>query len=552
MKRLTFMGILIKNGTIIDGSGSSSYRADLLIKDDKIVKIAPNIEPNGEKLIDASNKVVTPGFIDMHNHADLTILEQNKAEAYVGQGMTTLLVGVCGIGVAPANERVKKYYLDFVNKAFCSSPELYGNIQDLFNTIGRKGVSINLAFMIPQGNIRGCILGTETRPANETELTQMRKIIKENMEAGAFGLSTGLVYPPGSSTTTEELIELSKEISKYGGFYDSHMRNEGAGVIDIGMKELIRIAKEANVKAHISHWSVISRFQYEDLTSKAIDLVNEARKDGLNITADITVYDDGFTSLSFVLLPTWVYDDFTSNLSNPKTRKRIKSEIFEKLYSMFLSDAPLYMKLVPRFLLRKKIIPILSKGVIVIYALKNHQFEGKTLYEVLSTLYPDKRLEDALLDYFLEEEGGIMIRIQQKNEEKSMIPLFKQDYVCPSSDAVEIINGNTHPRTYNAFPRVIARWVREKKIVTLEEMIRKMTSLPAKILELEDRGLLKEGYKADIVVFDENVIKDKGTLENGREPPEGIDYVIINGEITLINGKHTGALNGKILKHNPK
>jgi N-acyl-D-amino-acid deacylase len=542
------MNILIKNGTLIDGTGSPGFKSDVLIKDDKIIKIEPDIESNDYKLIDASNKIVSPGFIDMHNHADLTILDVNKAEAYIGQGITTLVVGVCGIGVAPANDKVRQHYLNFVNKAFCSSPELFSNLKNLFDAIEKKGVSVNLVFLIPQGNIRAFVLGTETRPANEEELNQMKEIIRENMEAGAFGLSTGLVYPPGSSTSTEELIELAKVVSEYGGFYNSHMRNEGAGVVDIGMAELIRIAREANIQAHISHWSVISRYKYEDLTKKAINLVNRVRNEGLKITADITVYDDGFTSLSFVLLPTWVYSDFKSNLSEPESRKKIKKEIFEKLYSMFLSDAPFWMKIVPKFLLRKKIIPILSKGVRIIYALNNHDVEGNTLYDTLTTLYPDKNLEDSLLDYFVDEEGGIMIRIQQKNEEKSMIPLFKENYVCPSSDAVEILEGNTHPRTYNAFARVIARWVREKKILTLEEMIRKMTSLPASILGLNDRGLIKEGYKADLVVIDPEIIKDKGTLNEGKKSPQGIEHVIVNGKITLVNSLHTGKLNGNILK----
>ncbi|NHJ23477.1 MAG: D-aminoacylase [Candidatus Lokiarchaeota archaeon] len=546
------MHLLIKNGFLVDGTGSPAIRSDLLIKDDKIIEIKQNIDSNGAKVIDARDKVVCPGFIDLHNHADLTILEATDAEAFIAQGMTTILVSLCGIGVSPANKKVKDYYLNFVNKAFCSSPELYDHLNDFFNEIEKRGISINLAFLIPQGNVRACVLGTETRPATDLELAEMKRIVKENMEAGAFGLSTGLVYPPGSVTSTEELIELSKMVSQFDGIYDSHMRNEGAGVIDIGMKELIRIAQEANVRAHISHWSVISQYKYEELTKKAIELVNKSREQGLEITADVVVYNDGFTSLSFVLLPTWVYNDFKGNLTNSETRKKIKNEIFAKLYSMFLSDAPLKMKVIPKFLLRKKIIPVLSKGVIIIYALNNHKVEGKTLYDALTILYPYKNLEDALLDYILDEEGGIMIRIQQKNEKKSVIPLFLQKYVVPSSDAILIIGGNTHPRAYGAFPRAIARWVREQEIISLEEMIKKMTSLPASILKLKDRGIIKEGYKADLVIFDPETINEKGTLENGCKEPEGIEYVIVNGEITFANCQHTGALNGQILKHHAK
>jgi N-acyl-D-amino-acid deacylase len=542
------MGILIKKG-LLDGSGVSGRITDILIQDDKILQISRDIKEDGHNIIEATGKIVSPGFIDIHNHADLTILEANKAESFVEQGITTLLACVCGIGVAPANEKVKQYYFNFVNKAFCSSPDLYENMSKFYEALEEKGISINLAFMIPQGNVRACIMGTNTGLANESELNEMKKIVRDNMKAGAFGLSTGLVYPPGSSSSTEELIELSKIVSEYNGFYDSHMRNEGAGVIDIGMTELISIARKAKVRAHISHWSVISRYKYKELTLKAINLINTVREEGLNITADLTVYDDGFTSLSFVLLPTWVYDDFKGNLCDPEIRKRIKKEIFDKLYSMFLSDAPFFMKLIPRFLLKKKIIPLLSKAVVVIYALKNHDVEGKTLFEALNILYPDKNLEDALLDYFIDEEGGIMIRIQQKNEELSMIPLFKQEYVCPSSDAVLILGRNTHPRAFGAFPRVIARWVRERNVFSLEEMIRKMTSLPASILGLKDRGVIQEGKKADIVLFELEKINERGTLQNGCQPPLGIDYVIVNGQITVENGEHTGILNGKILKH---
>ena len=546
------MEILIKNGIIIDGTGKQRYKADIFIKGDLITKIGKDLSSNNAKTIDANGKIVCPGFIDMHNHADLTIMDANKAEAFVGQGMTTILVGVCGIGIAPVNEKLKDYYLNFVSKGFCSSSYTFKNLKDLFETLEAKEISINIAFLIPQGNVRGCVLGTSIRKPNEMEMEKMKQIVRENMEMGAFGLSTGLVYPPGSSSTTEELIELAKVVSKYGGIYDSHMRNEGAGVVDIGMKELIRIAREANIRAHISHWSVISRYKAEELTKKAIELMKRAREEGLDITADSTVYPDGFTSLSLVLLPTWVFNDFKKNLSEPSIRNKIKKEIFKKLYDMFISDAPLFMRIIPKSIIKKKIIPALSKSVTVIYSAKRHHVEGKPLNEVLSALYPNKNIEDALLDYILEEEGGIMIRLFSKDEDNTMIPLFRQEMVSPSSDAILIIGGNTHPRTYGAFPRVIARWLREKKIVTLEEMIRRLTSLPASILNLSDRGVISEGNKADIVIFDFNTINEQGTLVDGCKPPIGIDYVIVNGQITVEKGRHTGALNGEILRNKLK
>lgn len=543
------MNILIKNGLIIDGTGIEGYIGDILIQDDEIVKIGNQLsEPEALK-IEAEGLVVSPGFIDMHNHGDLNIYEANEGLPFINQGLTTIVVGMCGIGIAPANEKVKNYYYNFASKAFCSTPKLYSSYKALFDDLEQKGIGLNLVFFIPQGNIRAYLMGTEEGEPEENELNEMKKIVEENMKAGAFGISTGLVYPPGSESSTEELIEISKIVSKHGGIYDSHMRNEGAGLIDIGMKELITIAREANVKAHISHWSVISSYNIEELTEKAINLMNKARSEGLEITADTTVYEDGFTSLSFVLLPTWVFQNFEENLSNPYVRKRIQKEVFEKLYSMFLSDAPFYVKLIPKFILRKIIFTKMSKNVIVLNALNNQDVLGKTIYEILSSRYPSEKIEDAILDFIKDEEGGIMIRIVTKDEEKSIIPLFKQEYVSPSSDAIPMTEGNTHPRTYNAFPRVLKRWVKEKSYLSLSDAIRKMTSLPASILGLNDRGVLKEGYKADIVVFDNDIIQDRGSLENGKEYPEGINYVIINGKIVIDKGEYKRNYAGRILKN---
>lgn len=540
------MAILIKNGLIVDGTGSPSYNGDLLIENDKIVKIGQDLEANGAEVIDALNRVVAPGFIDIHNHSDLTLFQSTKIEPYILQGVTTLVIGMCGLGIAPANKKVVDHFFDFLNKAFISTGMVFESLQDYFDEIeNRGGISANLAFFIPQGNVRACVLGSEERAATEEELNAMKDIVRKNMEAGAFGLSSGLVYPPGSVTPTEELIELSKVVSEYDGIYDSHMRNEGTGVIDVGMSELVRIAREANVKAHISHWSVISRKNLKKMTSNVIEYMKNAQDEGLKISADVTVYADGSTSLSFILLPTWVFDNFKENLTNEDTRKKIVDEVFEKIYSFFLPGEPDESK-------RSALFEGLSKSTEVISATYSTQIEGMSIYDALNELYPNKGLEDALLDFIRDEDGGIMIRVQTKDEKKSVIPIFKQEFVCPSSDGFLEMKKNTHPRSYGAFARVLQRWVREMKIVSLEEAIRKMTSLPASILSLADRGLIKEGYKADIVIFDIETIEEKGTIANGRQHPEGIDYVLVNGAITAEKGTHMGVLNGRILKHKKK
>ena len=540
--------MLIKNGLIIDGTGRPGYNSDILIEDDKIKKIEKDLETDGSKIIDATNKVIAPGFIDIHNHSDLTLLEHNDVDSFLKQGVTTLVVGMCGLGIAPANNKVKQYYFDFVSKAFTSTEIMFETLEDYFLAIEKKGISANFAFFIPQGNVRACVLGTDARAPSKDELNIMKDIVRENMEAGAFGLSTGLVYPPGSESSTEELIELSKVVSEYDGIYDSHMRNEGAGVIDIGMSELVEIARKANVKAHISHWSVISKYAYK-ITPEVIKYITDARKEGLKITADVVVYDNGSTSLTFILLSTWVFQNFKENLNNPKTRKKIANEVFEKLYQMFLADAPFHIKIIPKSIMRKLLFKGLAKRTKIFNVTYNHQVEGKSIYDALKMLYPKKKLEDALLDFIRDEDGGIMILVQTKDELKSIIPIFKQDFVCPSSDGFLVTEQNTHQRSYGAFARVLQRWVREMNVVPIEEAVRKMTSLPASILGLTDRGIIKEGYKADIVVFDPERVEEKGTFENGRQHPEGIEHVIVNGKLTIDKGKHLGVFNGQILKH---
>lgn len=543
------MNILIKNGLIIDGTGSPGYKSDIFIKEDKIEAIGAELEENVEKSIDASNKIVVPGFIDMHSHADLTILQVNKAEAYLKQGVTTIACGMCGLGLFPANDLVRTYYSTLVKSIIGSLKlRLFDTLKDFKLEINKNGISPNLAMFIPHGNVRACVLGLEDRAPTKSELESMKKIITSEMENGAFGLSTGLIYPPGISSSTEELIELSKVIAKYNGIYDSHMRNEGAAVIDIGMNELIRIAKESKVQAEISHWKTGINSAWS-LTSDMINLVKKARDEGLNIHADIYPYEESSTSLSGILLQPWVYEAFQKNLTNTKSRKKIINEFVNNLSSSYISKIS---QDVSYSAIKELVFAYLTKKLRIISVLHNHEIEGLMLGEALKTLYPQRETPDALLDFLRDEEGSIMISIKQMSERKSITFLFKQQFVCIGSDGFLVVDSNTHPRSYGTFPRILRRYVMEKKIVSIEEAIRKMTSLPASILHLNDRGVINQGYIADLTIFDPDKIRDKSTYQDGRQFPEGIDHVIVNGRITVENGKHLGTLNGRILNHKPK
>jgi N-acyl-D-amino-acid deacylase len=542
------MDILIKNGLIVDGKGTPRFKSDIAINKGVISEIDQNIESDDNKckMIDASNLIISPGFIDMHSHADLTILQRNKSEAYIMQGVTTLNVGMCGIGLAPANEMVRKYYSNFVVNMFGSNKlQLYDTLQEFMELIEKKGISPNLAFFIPHGNIRASVLGMEDRSATIEELESMKNIIRREMEAGAFGLSTGLIYPPGIITPTEELIELAKIVNEYNGIYDSHMRNEGTGVVDKGMAELIKIAKDANIQAQISHWKASGNFAW-NLTSEMINLMIKSREEGINVYADIYPYESSSTSLSGMLLKPWVYADFKGNLSNAKIRKKIIDEIINNLLSNFVTDIS---EGISEEELIQGIISYLMRNTTIISVRYNKEVEGAKLEKILKSLYPNRSPFDALLDFVRDEEGSIMVSMKMMSERKSILHLYQQDFVCIGSDGIIPIEGNTHPRAYGTFPKILGRYVREKKLVTLEEAIRKMTSLPASILHLKDRGIIKAGYNADLVIFNPETIIDKATYKNGCQFPEGIDYVIVNGEITVEKGKHIGTLNGQILKH---
>lgn len=542
---MRIMNLLIKNGLIVDGTGSPGYHADILLRRDTIEKIEENITAEDCEIVDASDRVISPGFIDMHSHGDFTILQVNKAEPSIMQGVTTLIVGVCGLGRAPANEKVRDYSL-FVAKLFSTEMELYDTLQEFIDMITEKGVSVNLGFFIPHGNIRTYVMGLEDRPATEEEIKKMKGLVKHGMEAGCFGLSTGLIYPPGEFTHTEELIEVCKALKEYDGIYNSHMRNEGKEIIEQGINELIQIAKEAEIKAHISHLKV-GGFSVSKLPPKIINLIKSARDKGLFLHADLYPYEEVPFFVTAVLSP-WVFENFEKNLTNPETRKKVLDEIFDYFFE-FTKALPKIVRIIPKFIIKWIMISYIKKKIRVLRVLNNHQIEGKFLGEALKILYPRTKFLEALLDFVRDEEGFITLSYKWMDEKKSILSFFKQDFVCIGTDGFLVPEGNTHPRAYGTFPKILGDYVRERQLVSLEEGIRKMTGLPASILGLTDRGLIREGYKADLVIFNPTTIKDNATYVNGRQYPSGIDSVIVNGEITVASGNYNGVLNGQILKH---
>lgn len=542
--------MLIKNGLVIDGTGSPGFRADVRVRGDTIQAVAPDLQAGDAQVIDAGGQAVAPGFVDMHHHGDLTLLAFNLAEPCLMQGVTTLAASVCGLGPAPSNQRVADYYERFLgNLLGLRHLQLFATLDDYFHQIESAGISPNLALFIPHGNIRAHVMGLDRRPPTDAELARMQALVAKGMQAGAFGMSTGLVYPPGSLSRTDELITLARVVQQYGGLYVSHLRDEGIGVLEKGMQELFHIARRSNIRAQISHWKAGSRFAWR-LTPKMIAAVQKARLEGLDIHADIYPYEEAATSLGAVLLPTWVFENYHDNLSTPATRLKVIDAIKNLIADAFLSEAAgKWVRPIPKPWISRLAAIYLQKNVRILSVLKNRSVEGLFLHQALHRLYPKADFFNALLDFLRDEEGAVMASFKVMSEKKSILKLIRQNFVCIGSDGLLMAERNTHPRSYGCFVRILGPYVREKRVFTLEEAVRKMTALPAGILGLTDRGLIKPGYRADLVVFDPQTVRDTATYKNARQFPVGISQVIVNGRLTVDRGKHLGTLNGRVLRH---
>ena len=540
------MSILITNGRIINGQNKPSYKGNLLIENDIIKEISDSkIKQKTDISIDASNNIVCPGFIDVHSHYDFSYLVDKKATYSVMQGITTEIVGNCGLGMSPANPIVDSYYQKYIRFVLGNlQTKPFGTIGDFMNYIEENGCSLNVGFFIPQGNVRLYHMKMDNRYPNDNELAGMKKLVEQGMKDGAFGLSTGLIYPPGSITTTPEIIELCKVVGKYNGIYSSHIRDEGKGVLD-SINEAISIGRESGASVQVSHVKVASAFPGKT-AQKILDLFDEARNEGLDVNGDIYPYTAGNSVLSALLQP-WVFQDekFEENLSNPETRQRIIDEFKETIWQ--LAGIPKVLTFIPKSWWLKLIIKIVVKRVIITSMMHQHEFEGKTLKETVKTLYPDKDIYNATLDLLKKEEGAIIISMFLMKK-KDVKKLMQSPHLMFATDNLAPAVGKCHPRCLGTFPRILGSCVREQKLLPLEEAIHKMTGFPAQKFRIKDRGVIKQDLKADIVIFDPNIITDTATHQDPMSFPKGIHKVIVNGKVVVDEDKHTDLLPGTIVK----
>lgn len=516
---------LIKNGLVIDGSGSPGYYASVLISGEQVHLIrgaVPDIQVG--RVIDAAGLVVCPGFIDLHSHAGLTILGNPHHDPKVRQGVTTELVGIDGISHAPFKNQEELHRYIWLDSGLNGYPPMPADWLTVANYLGKydNTVAINIAYILGNNPVRIWSVGWNDTPATSAEIAEMQSIVRESMEEGAWGLSTGLDYEPGAYADTAELVALCETTARMGGFYHTHTRSDlKANGILAPFEEAIEIGSRSNCPVHLTHFR--QNAQGEGSHLDYLGLVENAREAGLDVTFDCYTYPYSGTSL-VINFPKWSKDGgperLMEALKDPEDRNRLKKDI-------------------PLDVLKNKWLTNFNVD-------HNKKYDGNLLISTAEDRAQDPW--DAMFDLMVEENLGISMVGLGTNS--ATLPAFvSHPYGMIASDAI-LFGEYPNPRSYGCFPIVLAEFVRAEKHLKLPEAIRKMTSFPAQRLGIPDRGLLKDGFKADIVIFNPSTVKTHASLQNPKQYPVGIDYVIVNGVIVIENQTNTGALPGRALRNN--
>jgi dihydroorotase/N-acyl-D-amino-acid deacylase len=527
--------IIIRHGRVVDGSGRAGLNADVAIKNDRIARIGDLRNAKATREIDARGQVVAPGFIDMLGQSEQYVLIDPRAMSKVMMGVTTEITGE-GESIAPLNDRILKEQEDF-NRRFNLTVD-WRTLDEYFNRLSKQGVGINLGTFVGATQIREYVVGYDNRPPTAAELEQMKRLVADAMKDGALGLSTSLQYVPARFAKTDEIVELAKVAHQYGGIYITHQRSE-ANAIDDSMKEVFEIARRANIPAEIWHFKTAYKKNWGRMP-EMLRRIAAARRQGLKITANVYPYVAGSTSLS-ACLPPWALEGGTdrmiARLKDAATRERLKKEIstdskdWENIY--LGSGGP---------------------GGILIGAVTNRELEswqGKRVSEIAAAQNKDPL--DALLDFIIADHGqtgAIFFMMQESDMQAALKSPFVSICTDSGSRATDgpLAGSKSHPRGWGSYPRILGRYVRDQKLMPLELAIHKMTGLPAANVGLQQRGLIRPGYFADVTVFDPKTVIDRATFEDPNQYPIGINYVIVNGQLEVDNGKRTPELAGRPLR----
>lgn len=527
--------VVIQNGRIIDGTGSPWYSGDIGIRQGRIAAIGNLTGAPAKQTIDAHGMVVAPGFVDMLGQSELTILVNPHLPSKIYQGITTEITGE-GSSVAPLNDAILK--ADHVGYEHYRIKADWRTFRDYFARLEKQGMGINLASYVGATQVRRMVLGDDDRAPNPAELERMKTLVREAMRDGAMGVSTALQYAPAPYATTEELIALAGEAAKYGGIYATHMRSEGDAIIP-ALDEAIRIGREARIPVEIWHLKTAGKANWGRMP-EVIAHIRQARDSGVDITADTYAYPAGFNTFS-AIIPPWAHDGgdakLVERLKDPATRARIRKEMetpggnWDNEWQEVTGAESILVGAVAN----PKLLPL----------------QGKTIAEIAKLWGKDPF--DTIFDLLIEDQAFTNVAIFMMSEPDIALAL-QQPWVsiCNDSEGTApdglLGKEHPHPRAYGTFPRILRKYVREEKALTLPDAIRKFSALPAQRMRLTDRGVLKEGMWADVVVFDPETIHDRATFENPNQLSEGMRFVLINGVPVIEEGKMTNALPGKVLR----
>lgn len=498
--------LLIKNGKVIDGTGNSWFYADVAVKDGRIIRVGKDLDHPATKTIDANGKYVAPGFIDVHAHIEGDEYDVPTADNFIFDGVTSVITGNCG----GSNIDIDKYY----------------------NRLDSIGMSINVGSLVGHNTVRREVMGDAQRDPTAEEQQSMEDLVARAMKAGAVGLSTGLIYIPGTYSKTPEVVGLAKAAAQFKGVYASHIRSEGDRVTE-AIEEAVNIGRQASMPVEISHFKVTYKPNWGRSVS-TIAQVEEARRQGIDVTVDQYPYVASSTTLD-TTVPEWAFsggrDSLYLRLKNPTIRTQIKKEMLAGL--------------------KKKQLKNYSYAVVARYA-PDSSYNGKSITQINTMLGKKAKASEEAETIMDMITGGRVQMVYFSMDEEDLQRIMKYPFSMVASDAgiVEFGRNVPHPRAYGTNARVLGRYVRELKTIHLEEAIRRMTSLPAQKFQLRDRGLVREGMAADLVVFDANQVNDRATFSKPHAYSTGFSHVIVNGQVVVEDGKHSGVRSGQVL-HGP-
>ena len=529
--------LIIRHGRIVDGTGNPWFQGDVAMRGDRIVAVGRVPAATAKREIDAKGLIVAPGFIDMHSHSDFVLFDDGDAQSKIRQGVTTDVLGEGGSAGPFLNQLSPR-----VVSVKSEKVELR-TMQDYFDAIDRAGVSINVASYVGLSQVWECVMGRSHRRPTPGEFAEMKKMIAQAMQDGAFGMSSMQMMPPGSLSTTDDVVELCKVVREHGGIFSSHIRNEGLGVFD-SVKETIAIGERAGVPVDIIHLKIADQ-KYWNRMSEVVALIEDARQRGVNVQANVYPYTRGNNDLASII-PPWAHEGgsqkLIERLKDPAQRAKLKRDIegdIDGWYNHYTAVGKDWSRMLVS---------------------ANNSFRGLTMDRVIAERSkgrdPKPDPLDVLFDILIEERGSVGTVYAHHTEEDMNLAL-KQPWCSVGSDGSAfsttgpLRRGNPHPRNFGTFPRVLGVYVRELKLLTLEDAVRKMTSLNAAKLGLKDRGRLQAGAFADITIFDPDRVLDKATYIDPFQNNIGIESVIVNGQVVLDHDRHTGARPGRALRHQP-